>query len=103
MACKYRNRVWYNGWCNVACRYCTLTQESTCKHNKQTNADKIRAMSDEELASFMAGKYTEFSQIKMLEKGEAVTATGLVLERETWFRVLMQWLQQPAEGTTHEG
>lgn len=53
MACKYKSRVWDNGWCNVACRYCTLTQESNCEHNKQTNADRIRAMSDEELATFI--------------------------------------------------
>ena len=50
MACKHKSRVWDNGWCNVACRYCTLTQESDCEHNEQTNADRIRSMSDEELA-----------------------------------------------------
>ena len=53
MACKYKSKVWDNGWCNVACRYCTLTQESTCEHNHQTNADRIRAMTDEELAEFI--------------------------------------------------
>lgn len=53
MACKHKKRLWENGWCNVACRYCTFTQESACEHNKQTNADRIRAMSDEELADFL--------------------------------------------------
>lgn len=54
MACKYKSRVWDNGWCNVACMYCTLTQETNCKHNKRTNADRIRAMSDKELGIFLA-------------------------------------------------
>lgn len=53
MACKHKTKVWDNGWCNVACMYCTLTQEISCKHNHQTNADRIRAMTDEELANFL--------------------------------------------------
>ena len=53
MACKHKKRLWENGWCNVACRYCTFTQENSCEHNKQTNADRIRAMSDEELADIL--------------------------------------------------
>ena len=40
VACKYKSRVWDNGWCNVACMYCTLTQERNCKHNKNTNMAK---------------------------------------------------------------
>ena len=55
MACKHKKRLWENGWCNVACRYCTFTQENSCEHNEQTNADRIRAMSDEELARVFRG------------------------------------------------
>ena len=52
MACQHKSKLWENRWCKVACSYCTLMQESTCKHNKQTNADRIRAMSDEEFIDF---------------------------------------------------
>ena len=53
MACKYKSKVWFSGWCDVACVYCTLTQERNCEHNKETNADRIRAMRDDELAEFL--------------------------------------------------
>lgn len=62
-----------------------------------TNADNIRAMSDEEFANFMAQKFADYSAAKMCEKGEPPTATYLHLERETWFRAWMQWLRQPVE------
>lgn len=77
MACKYKSRVWDNGWCNVACRYCTLTQESDCEHNKQTNADRIRAMSDEELAK------------EMRSHAFALAACS----ERAW----LEWLKQPAK------
>ena len=77
MDCQHKSRVWENGWCNVACSYCTLTQESTCKHNKQTNADRIRAMSDEELADLMA----------------ECNAYGERADASQW----LPWLKQPAE------
>ena len=32
MACKYKSRVLDNGWCKVACMYCTFTQEKNCEH-----------------------------------------------------------------------
>ena len=78
MACKYKSKVWENGWCNVACSYCTPTQESTCNHNKQTNADRIRAMTDEEPTEWMA----ECNAYK--ENADA----------SQW----LTWLKQPAEG-----
>ena len=99
MACKYKSRVWDNGWCNVACMYCTLTQEMNCKHNKRTNADRIRSMSDEELAEFLTHinptncqdcafshgwrchpDRDDYSDFKKCEEGRK------------------RWLQQPAEG-----
>lgn len=71
MACKHKSKVWDNGWCNVACRYCTFTQESTCQHNHQTNADRIRAMSDEELAEYLVYHnpyHTESNCLKWLQQ-----------------------------------
>lgn len=83
MACKYKSRVWDNGWCNVACRYCTLTQESDCEHNKKTNADRIRAMSDEELAEYIAGIIDDANSGSVIYSNRP----------EEW----LEWLKQPAE------
>lgn len=66
MACKYKSKLCFSGWCDVACMYCTFTQERNCEHNKKTNADRIRAMSDEELAEFLSsiayGRETPWSE-----------------------------------------
>lgn len=90
MACKHKSRVWENGWCNVACSYCTLTQESTCKHNKQTNADRIRAMSDEELAKMF------------MDLGEKLlNECGVSAEIRTT-EYALKWLKQPVEVSDNE-
>lgn len=88
MTCKYKSRVWDNGWCNVACCYCTLTQESDCKHNKQTNADRIRAMSDEELAEDYCKTILKVMQYYGIKN------TGIL---EDAVRARLEWLKQPAE------
>lgn len=67
-------------------------------HEKpKTNADKIRAMSDRELAAFFAGKFTDHETTKAVQKGEMLTATYVSEMAYTWYAVWMQWLQQPAE------
>ena len=53
MSCIHKKKVWENLWCNVAFRYCTMEQQRTCKHKKQTNADHMRGMTDDELGSFL--------------------------------------------------
>ena len=88
MACKYKGRVWDNGWCNVACRYCTLTQESTCEHNKQTNIDWIKNMTEKELVEFI---------------GHNSLCDRVQWEAGNWCNnhnckdCLQEWLKQPAE------
>ena len=65
-------------------------QPSNWKPKEQTNADRIRAMSDEELCDFL-GQY-KFCDI--CEEGcEACTYNGDCDKR------LMDWLKQPAEDT----
>ena len=91
MACKYKSRVWDDGWCNVACRYCTLKQESGCKYNKQTNADRIRAMSDEELAEYLHKDPVKMFCNSKIEHNESCSEFGCK-------DCLLEWLQQPAEG-----
>jgi hypothetical protein len=100
MACKYKSRVWDNGWCNVACRYCTLTQESDCEHNKQTNADRIRAASDEELAQ----KLLQFNTLeesvpfcRNLAECDELLDTEDGIPEEKCKQCLLNWLRQPAE------
>ena len=88
MACRYKKRLWENNWCPMTCMYCTLEQESHCEYNKATNADRIRAMSDEELADFL-GEY-RFCDI-CDEWCEACTYHGDCDKR------LLDWLKQPAE------
>lgn len=61
MKCVHESKLWDNLWCSVACMYCTLSQEETCRHKKsipdtnvvKTNAQHIRSVSDEELAKFL--------------------------------------------------
>ena len=88
MACKYKRRVWENGWCNVACSYCTFTQESTCSHNRQTNAERIRSMTDEELAKLLLDgcRGSECNDQPQNEFGSV-----------NCFECRMKWLQQPYE------
>ena len=83
MACKYKRRVWDNGWCKVACMYCTLTQEMNCKYNKKTNADRIRSMSDFELAK----------EIENAQSGIEIKNPKNI----DYFDCILEWLQQPVE------
>ena len=86
MACKYKSRVWDNGWCNVACRYCALTQESDCEHNNQTNADRIRAMTDEELVEFIKNIKVRAALCKAVKNNDAFEELCSA-----------EWLKHPAE------
>lgn len=61
--CIHANKLHDNLWCSTACMYCTLSQEEMCRHRKdvpdinvvKTNADRIRSMTDEEMAALLAG------------------------------------------------
>jgi hypothetical protein len=63
-----------------------------------TNADRIRAMSDEELAKFVAEKIVNIESYKMSEQGHTPTATQLSAFGHTCYCTLVQWLRMPAEG-----
>ena len=93
MDCKYKSRVWYNGWCKVACMYCTLTQEMNCKHNKKTNADRIRAMSDDELADFIY-------RCEMSDIDYARTFCDLCNGQYECGQCRLDWLRKPMEVET---
>ena len=101
MACKYKSKVWFSGWCDVACVYCTLTQERNCEHNKETNADRIRAMSDDELAQEMMFFCPTDTVFKGTETYEKPHYTGLdggyYSTSEELIAANLKWLQQPVE------
>lgn len=61
----------------------TMANKKDCRKRVFTNADRIRAMSDEELSVFL----WEF------EKEEIARATEYALER----RKITEWLKQPVE------
>lgn len=67
-------------------------------HEPLTNGDKLRAMSDKELACFLAGKFTDYTTQRMMELGEMRSATAISVEADLWFRTWMQWLRMRAEG-----
>ena len=79
----------YTGKCNKACIE---------KYNKEmgkkpmTNADRIRAMSDRELADFLSSK---FSEVGLAEHN--LTAIQLEAIKHNLFGIFMKWLSQPAE------
>lgn len=54
MSCIYKKKLNDSGYCSVANFYCTFEQEANCKRKKQTNFDRIKAMSVDELAEFIA-------------------------------------------------
>lgn len=64
----------------------------------KTKADRIRAMSDEELATFVAEKIVNIENQKMIEQGHTPTATQLSALGHTMYCTLMRWLREPAEG-----
>ena len=60
------------------------------KFDVKTNAQKIRGMSDEELAEFLADAAADYCHV------------GLCKDGETCRICCLKWLQQPAEEDDHE-
>ena len=66
-------------------------QDVTDKYvGKMTNAQKIRAMSDDELAEFLADAAADYCHV------------GLCKDGETCRICCLNWLQQPAEEDKHD-
>lgn len=62
-----------------------------------TNADRIRAMSDEELAAFLAERIVNQSVVSLKADGHEPTATDIFNISERLTRIFHAWLQQPAK------
>ena len=65
--------------------------------HKITNADRIRSMSDEELAHFMAERSVNEYTVNLLDKDAVLTAVQIEALKHNIYCSLMQWLKQPAE------
>lgn len=67
-----------------------------CEHKVLTNADRIRAMSDEELAEFLCGVYDDDNcGVYQDECGKFINGT-IIIDYDQ--NKLLEWLKQPAEG-----
>ena len=72
--------------------------DKTFKPDHLTNADRIRAMSDEELANFLAAKFSDLQQAQQFfNESSTLTATELYALSHSWYCALMQWLRQPVK------
>ena len=91
MACKYKSKLCFSGWCDVACMYCTFTQEKNCEHNKKTNAERIRDMSGEELAAWVSGMST------ICECCAELNECASPRDFNRCSHGIEDWLKQPAE------
>ena len=80
VVCKKCNNL-VNDWCEKVIDSPDQDMQRDCQHfREKTNADIIRAMSDEELADFLA--YTWATSARAWQKDTGET---------------LHWLQQPAE------
>jgi hypothetical protein len=85
-----------NGFCN---RFDAPCIKKNCRFfGVKTNADRIRAMSDEELAHFMAERNVNESTLQLINKDNGLTAVQIEALRHRIYCAYMQWLKQPAEG-----
>lgn len=62
-----------------------------------TNGDRIRAMSDRELAHFLAEYAVSGSNLRLVDAGYQPTATELAVLHEQLATTWMRWLRQYAE------
>ena len=85
---KCGNLIGYNSY--FGAYYCSVCGEYF-QEIKKTNADKIRAMSDEELAEFIKHIKIRAAFCKAVKDNDAFEALCSA-----------EWLQQPAEEDGHE-
>lgn len=93
-SCRYETK---NGRCGLkdcyAYRHKCFTEDLCKCHEPLTNANRIRAMSDEELAKFIM-------------HGFVPDSFGTLMHNKRLFFTendLVEWLQQPAEGGVMDG
>ena len=82
--------------------WCEEGYPEGCEHwtpkKPMTNADRIRAMTDWELAEFMADRNVNEYTVWLLNADHGLTATQIEALKCNMLYDLMRWLQQPADG-----
>lgn len=96
--CDYVGRPTYD----YPCSRCDMTAGSTfCMYEhkeKPTNADKIRAMTDRELAEWIYNKaMLSESVCCYCEHYHKITCNEGPCQNMTDIKIIMAWLQQPVE------
>lgn len=107
--CIHANKLHDNLWCSTACMYCTLSQEETCRHRKdvpdinvvKTNGDRIRSMTDEELAEVLDG-YGAYSVCEIVCGGKCYAIASLEKTASQKCReIILAKLQEPYKEKEH--
>lgn len=75
---------------NTAISYCVM---GPCPEQKLSNADRIRDMSDEELAEFLAEEQYRIANV-------VFQTVGYGLEKQAIYARRLDWLQQSTEEDT---
>ena len=84
-----------NDYCGVIGQACSSCGGSGTLEVDMTRADRIRAMSDEELAAYWSDHYDEFCT-NMPECGDALNQ-NLEIPVEKCIGCVLRWLQEVAE------
>ena len=105
---------WLFEKCSTVCKWntyeygCTKPLAETCplinlnaKPKPMTNADRIRAMSDEELAQWMASRIANLKFLDIEMSGKQLTATEKAALTHDLYVVFGRYLQQSAEEDDH--
>ena len=91
--CKYEGTGIWNGRCTGTKEVDPCQGYDNCKQYKSnytTNADRIRAMTDEELAELLANETYRIAK-------PCFDAFGYGLEKQVIYAKRLEWLQQPSE------
>ena len=96
----------YTGICPARTEDGQCVSKFPCSHKVEppkppTNADRIRAMSDMELAQWMASRIANLKFLDIEMNGKQLTATEKAALTHDLYVVFGRYLQQPAEENDH--
>jgi len=88
--------------CNLDGHTCDVCHHCGCDCPEwvlkiQTNADRIRAMSDEELAEFMAERYSNEVFMRLIDEGCTITESARCALKRDLYVVWLEWLKEEAD------
>lgn len=96
IACVYNDGLWCKKFSTEEkTSHCCMRFDDPCPHQTPSNADRIRAMSDEELAELLADETHRIAK-------PVFDYFGYGIEKQIVYARRLEWLQQPAGGADHE-